>query len=115
VSHGTLAEIKAAARLGGTTTPASGATSAKGDMRLGPAGEVMVENKATITKSMTIQYGWCVKVTEEAGLAGKFPALSFQFVDKNGTPERDGAWVAVPEYLFKEMHTAWLSRSNTEK
>lgn len=99
--HGQRAEKKAAKRLKGQLTPASGALDgAKGDFHLK---EFLVENKATEKKSMGLELQWLAKIAQEAVDHGKYPALSMQFVTLDGQPKQDGAWVAIPEYVFKEL------------
>jgi hypothetical protein len=98
---GRRAEKRAARRLGAVQTPASGALAgAKGDMAL-PL--VLIEAKSTTADSMALRLDWLAKITGEALALGKQPAVQLVFVTGNGRPRRFGAWVLVPEHVFKEM------------
>lgn len=100
--HGTRAEAHTSKRLGGKLTPASGAMEGvKGDIRVGH--ELLVEHKATIHDSMTVPLDWFAKIAKEALQAGRVPAVAINFTTANGKPRRDGSWVAIPEWLFKEL------------
>lgn len=99
--HGQKSERKTAKRLGSITRPGSGAVEgAKGDIMLT---DFLVENKATEHRSISIKLDWLDKISREAREEGKAPALSFQFVDKQGHSVRGGRWVMIPEDEFKEM------------
>lgn len=65
--------------------------------------DFLVENKATEHRSISIKLDWLDKISREAREEGKAPALSFQFVDKQGHSVRGGRWVMIPEDEFKEM------------
>lgn len=98
---GRKSEKKTASRLGAHLTPASGALDgAKSDM---VAGEFRVEAKSTTKKSFSLLLKHLVKVSNEAQARGQTPALSVTFVNDDGTPVRSGAWVVIPEWLFKEL------------
>lgn len=99
--HGQLAEKRAARRLGGRQTPASGALSgAKGDIR---KGQFLIESKATKHNSLVVQLEWLDKISKEALDAGQTPALLIQFVDAVGNPWRGSGWVLIPERTFAEL------------
>ena len=103
---GRVAEIKTAKRLGGHQTPASGAMQgAKGDIR---RPEFLIENKSTVRDSFSVSLQVLAKIHQEARAKGKAPALAFQFVQEDGTPHRFGAWVAIPEWMFKELEEAYM-------
>lgn len=101
---GSKAEKKVAKRLGGLNTPASGAMEgAKGDINLGGARPFKLENKCTVNASLSLKLDWLRKISTEALEQGVDPALSLQFVNSTGDPVVDGAWVAIPEHIFREM------------
>lgn len=99
--HGQKSERKTAKRLGGTTRPGSGSVDgAKGDILLS---DYLVENKCTEHKSISLKLEWLNKISVEAREEGKSPALSIQFVDKQGNSKKRGRWVLITEDDFKEM------------
>ena len=99
--HGQKSEKKTAKRLGGKTRPGSGAVAgAKGDILLS---EFLVENKSTEHASISLKLAWLEKISVEAREEGKAPALSIQFVDKQGNSKKRGRWVLIPESEFQEM------------
>ena len=99
--HGTTAEKHCAARLGAILTPASGALpGAKADMF---TDRFRIENKATIRDSHRLRLEHLCKVQDEASEQGQVPALTLQFVTGSGRLRRCGAWVCIPENVFKEL------------
>ncbi len=97
---GRKAEKTTAQRLGMRKRIASGAIPGiKGDIE---SPVFLLENKSTIRESFSIKLDILRKITGEALPLGKIPALSFQFTMENGHPRQSGAWVAIPESLFKE-------------
>jgi len=99
--HGQKAERKAAKRLKGRQTPASGAlVGAKGDI---VKRAFLIESKATKHASISVTLDWLDKISKEALDAGKDPALLIQFVDAGGNPWRGSTWVLVPERVFAEV------------
>ena len=99
--HGVKAERKAAKRMGGRTTPGSGAkVHSKGDIR---TCQFCIESKSTVKDSLSVKKAWLEKITKEALDAGKDPALIIQVVDALGSPVKNGSWVAVPERVFHEL------------
>lgn len=102
-THGQRAERKTAKRIGGTTRAGSGSIEGfKGDITLA---DFLVENKSTEHKSMSLKHAWLDKITREARSEGRTPALTIQFVDKQGTPISHGRWVLIPEDEFNELAT----------
>ena len=100
-SHGQKSERKTAKRLGGTTRPGSGAVDgAKGDINLT---EFLVENKCTEHASISLKLSWLDKISLEAREEGKAPALSIQFVDKQGNSKKRARWVLIPEDEFDDL------------
>lgn len=103
-STGRVAEKRTTKRLGGQLRPASGAMEgAKGDFK---TEQFLVECKSTERDSIALKHEWLGKIAHEARGAGRSPALSITFVDHRGAPVRDGSWVAIPEWLFKELTDA---------
>ena len=100
-SHGRASEKKVAKSVGGRLTPASGAMAgAKGDVRLP---NFLLEAKSTSDQTMRVELHWLQKISHEALSIGKQPALSIRFVNPDGSPKKGGSFVAIPEYLFKEL------------
>jgi hypothetical protein len=96
--HGQKSERKTAKRLGSTARPGSGAVDGcKGDISLA---QWLVENKATEHASISLKLSWLEKISVEAREEGKTPALSIQFVDKQGNSKKRGRWVLIPEDEF---------------
>jgi hypothetical protein len=99
--HGQRAEKRAAKRIGGRQTPASGAKDgAKGDIR---RNQFLIESKATSKASISVTLAWLDKISKEAEDSGKVPALLLQFVDALGNPWRGSGWVLIPERAFTEI------------
>jgi hypothetical protein len=87
-----------AKRLGGSTTPASGATdSKKGDIVVG---EFLLDDKSTIKDSLTVTKDMLIKISREAREAGKSPALSLSFSNMGLTAK---TWVCVPIDEFERL------------
>ena len=98
---GRKAERLTAKRLGGRETRASGnMVSDKGDIELD---EFLIENKATEQASYGLKHELLCKISKEALIKGKSPAFAIQYVHGSGSPKAMGSWVAIPEYLFKEL------------
>ena len=98
---GRASEKKFAKGLDAKTRPASGAMpGAKGDMS---GTRFLVEAKSTTRASTSIKYQWLSKIGLEAKSEGKTPALSVSFVNGDGSPCKDGEWVMIPAYLFREI------------
>lgn len=99
--HGQKSERKTAKRLGGITRPGSGAVAgAKGDILLP---DYLIENKSTEHKSISLKLEWLDKISVEAREEGRIPALSIQFVDKQGNSKKRGRWVLIPEDEFLDV------------
>lgn len=99
-ASGRRAEKKTAQRVGARQTAASGALDAqKGDFTVKG---VRAENKSTQNASMSIKLAWLEKITKESLPNGETPVLSIQFVNEAGVPVKSGAWVMVPESVFRE-------------
>lgn len=98
---GYKSESRVAKKLGAKPTLASGAMAGmKSDMTLEG---VRIEAKSTQTNTMSMQYAWCVKITEEANKAGQMPAITMSFTDTAGVGRKFGEWVAIPLNKFKEL------------
>lgn len=98
---GRKSEDRLARRLGMRQTPASGAMDgAKGDMR---QRDWLLEAKSTTSATMKLDYAWLCKVSGEAAMIGKHPALAVTFTDQTGRELRDGKWVLISEDVFKEL------------
>lgn len=101
--HGKLYEHRVAPKLSARLRPASGVmVSAKGDMVMR---EYLIESKTTTAKTLSVELGWLVKITNEALATGKVPALLFSFVLPSGrpAPNCESEWVAVPLHTFKSL------------
>jgi len=99
--HGRKAEKRTAKRLSGNTQPGSGCRDhSKGDIKLGA---FLLENKSTVSESLSVKLAWLKKIADEAVAINREPALSIQFVDSQGRPVPEGSWVAIPERVFREL------------
>lgn len=97
---GIRSENHLAKRVGGRLRPASGALpGAKGDVDL-PS--FLMEAKSSTGDSLSLKREWLAKIGKEARSVGRVPALAVTFSYDDGRPIPDGAWVMVPEWLFKE-------------
>ena len=92
-------EARVAKRSGGRIQPASGATMfRKGDVT---AGEFLIEAKSTDADSLGVKRKWLEKISDEARVVGKTPALAVTFASVPFGVEKD--WVMVPaSFLFGE-------------
>jgi hypothetical protein len=100
--HGQRSEKRVAKLHGAKLQPGSGAFAGrKGDMR---KGRFLVEAKATIHSSASIQLGWLIKITQEAAELGCDPLLFLSFVNGSGEPKVSGDWVLMPKYVFDELN-----------
>lgn len=98
---GRKSEARLAKEFGGRERPASGAmVGAKGDIDLG---DFLLEAKSTVNASLSVKLDWLIKISKEAMMEGKTPALSVSFVDDDGKAVKDGAWVLIPAYKFHEL------------
>jgi hypothetical protein len=99
-NHGRTAEKKAAKRIGGKITPASGALQhSKGDIR---KDRFLIDSKATVNESFRLTTEQLAKISKEALDAGKDPAILVQFVNHSGRVHA-GSWVVIPERVFREV------------
>jgi hypothetical protein len=103
--HGKVSEKRVAASLAARLTPASGAMrGAKSDARKKTSThKFQIESKATTSGTLGVDYGWLVKVTEEAMATGSVPALTMSFVDVSGKAKPRGDWIAVPLWAFHQI------------
>jgi hypothetical protein len=105
---GRKAEAKTAKRQKGQLTRASGAmTHGKGDIVLD---EFVCENKSTQANTLAISHRWLAKISREALEQKKKPALTIQFTDSMGNPEKFGDWVMIPESVFEAVKALWAER-----
>jgi len=95
------AESLLARRLSGRRVPGSGNQDhSKADV---VAGSYVIEAKSTVAASMSVKLSWLEKVTKEAAMTGRRPALSVMFVRSDGRPKPHGRWVMVEEHVFDEF------------
>lgn len=98
---GRRSEKRAASRVRGRPTRASGCGNQKGDYT---KGDFVVEHKSTTALSLRLAYDWLTKIAVEATETAKKPALHVTFNrGEAGHPRIYGAWVMIPEKLFKEL------------
>ena len=98
---GVKSEKATAKRLGAKQTRYSGAMpNERADMSLN---QFKIEAKSTINSSFSIKLDVLAKVAQEAKQENLVPALSFAFVLGNGEPHPHGAWVCIPESVFKGL------------
>jgi Holliday junction resolvase len=81
-----------AARLGGRTTPASGALGEKGDVRV--AGVIRIECKTTSAKSFSITRDMIDRISDAAVASGEVPAIVVEFL-QDGMPAMSVAVVPI--------------------
>ena len=109
---GRMAERALARRLSGRQTLGSGALHGdKGDIEIP---DWLLEAKSTVNGSFGVTHSMLAKIEAEAHLAGRKPAFALMFTDDKGTPKRSGSWVAVPEYLFKEIVARGLEDASSD-
>jgi hypothetical protein len=105
---GRKAEAKTAKRQQGQLTRASGAMQhGKGDIVLD---EFVCENKSTVAGSLTIPHRWLAKISREALEQKKKPALTIQYTDSHGNPQKFGDWVMIPESVFEMVKAIYAER-----
>lgn len=93
-------ERRLAEKVGGSVTPASGATKfAKGDVT---TEDWLFEAKMTGHESLSIKGSWLVKISKEAALTSKQPALAIEIGGvQDPMCERD--WVCIPLSSFRML------------
>jgi hypothetical protein len=97
---GRASEKILAKKLGSRPRPASGAMEgAKGDVDLKT---VLLEAKSSTGASISVKHAWLSKIAHEARSEGKSPALAVSFVTGDGRPVREGEWVMIPMWLWRE-------------
>lgn len=105
VSPGIRAERRTAKRRGARLIPASGAVPGGGaDMREeGAERAYLVEHKSSTGPAIRVERRWLESVTRAALARGETPVLTLTFNTEDGRPRAGGAWVAIPEWLWKEL------------
>ena len=91
---GRRAEIRFGRDTGAELRPASGAGASKGDATIY---DLLLEMKSTVGRSLSVKFDWLTKITREARMEGRTPALVVAFVDDNGRPIRNGRWIMLRE------------------
>lgn len=92
-------ERKTASKLGGQTTPGSGAFEGhKGDIKLT---DFLLEMKETENKSISILIEHLLKITKEANATNKDGGMVYKFI--NTPPNMEKEWVLLPLSKFKEL------------
>lgn len=89
-------EQETAKRVGGRTTPASGAGSVKGDVR--KTRVLRIECKTTKNKSFSVTREMVEKLELAATLAGEMPVLVIEFNDGRG--RKLSELVVCPSYVL---------------
>ena len=98
--HSDRQEEATADRLGGSVQRGSGATeNHKGDVK---TRDWLVENKTTEHASMSVKGSWLEKISGEARIAGKDPAVEIE-IRGITDPLTEKQWVMVPASVFAEM------------
>lgn len=93
-------ERRLAKEVGGTVVPGSGAGRVKGDVKVG---NFLFEAKSTVKRSISLKLDWLRKITQEARLTDREPALSVRFTDSEGKAIIGGDWVMVPRQTWEEL------------
>ena len=92
-------ETRVAKRTGGLRTPASGSLPfAKGDV---DGSITLIECKTTGKKSLRIEQKWLAKISREAALKHRTPALTISFPDMADDVDQD--WVMIPVGFFRSL------------
>lgn len=103
-AHGTHSEKRIAKSVGARLTPGSGSKrGAKGDSIIAGKTPMMIESKSTINASLSVEFAWLVKLSEEALTMAKTPVFTMSFVQGDGKARRHGDWVAMPLHVFREL------------
>jgi len=111
MDHGRKSEERVAKSLTARLTSGSGNKAHdKGDMRLSTSvnalevlRELLIEAKSTNTGSLPLKHEWLAKISDEAKVTGRTPALSVSFVTPEGKGKRHGDWMVIPMDVFREM------------
>lgn len=74
---------------------------AKGDSSGGK--DWLFEHKSTVHNSMKLEYDWLGKISQEAMVEGRWPALTVSFTSVHGRAVNFGDWVLVPKHVFDEL------------
>lgn len=99
--HGEKAERKSMKFLGAKPTIASGRLD--GDKGDGKLPGYLLENKATVHGSFSLKHRELAKISGEAEEKNCDPLLTFQFVNHEGDPKKDGSWVCIPARVWREL------------
>lgn len=104
-SAGNRAEERTARRRGARLIPASGAVpGGAADMREeGERHQYLVEHKSTTGSTLRVERRWLEGLSRSARTRGEVPVLTITFNREDGRPVPDGAWVAIPEWLWGEL------------
>ena len=95
-------ERQVAKKMGGVETVGSGNKGMKGDVWAGEEGQrLMVENKATEKKSISIKLKWLEKLVKESFDAGRDPVLAIRFDAMRYGGRKD--WAMVPLDRLEEL------------
>lgn len=103
LGHGRKSEKRIAKDIGARLHPASGAKrGSKSDASLK---NFRLEMKSTVQKTLKLELGWLVKISQEAVSHRQVPGLVFSFVDAEGKPvmKSNAQWVAMPLASFEEL------------
>ena len=93
-----------AKRLKAFKVPGSGSMdNASGDIE---KGDILLEAKSTVHSSFSLKLNHLIKIRNEALGTGRTPALAIVFTTGDGRPRKDGSWVLLPEYVFRELTDA---------
>ena len=92
-------ESRTAINMGGKVRPGSGSSIyAKGDVI---SEKLLIECKTTEKGSLRVQGKWLTKITKEAMVEEKDPALVFSMEFNDSMTEKD--WIAVPMSVFRRL------------
>ena len=94
-------EKRVAKYMNGKVRPGSGSSMySKGDVI---CDSLLIECKVTDKKSLSIKASWLEKITNEAMVEEKDPALVFSMNFQNNIVEQD--WIALPVSVFNRLTT----------
>lgn len=92
-------EKEIAKKIGGNRTPASGAGTVKGDVRL--KGIARIEAKTTKNKSFSVTLEMVSKIEEAALSTGEMPVIVVEFTD--GFGKKLGELAVCPTYVLDTL------------
>jgi hypothetical protein len=63
--------------------------------------DFLIEAKRTDARSIRVEDDWLLKISAQAGMAGKFPAVAIEIGGMSNLVEKD--WFVIPGTLFRRL------------